>query len=95
VNATVLAAFPAVLDPDPAGFAPPADYSPCDELSVYVTWELVADRPLFDILGDPFVLERADEYISVLDHLARDPAIREALARQGRPGPSHRYSLAA
>jgi len=83
VNATVvIAAFPAVLD-----------LEPLDELSAYVALELGSGRALFDVLGDDFVLDRVDEYVSVLDHLAHDPAVRAALAGAGWGG--HVYPLAA
>jgi hypothetical protein len=82
MDATAVSAFPAVLDVEPF-----------DELSAYVARELGAGRKLFDVLGDPFVLERADEYLSVLDHLARDPLVRAALA--GDPCGGHVYALPA
>jgi len=82
VNATAVFAFPAVLE-----------LEPLDDLSAYVTSELSAGRRLFDVLGDPFVLDRVDEYVSVLDHLARDPAVRAALA--GATWGGHVYPLAA
>jgi hypothetical protein len=58
-----------------------------------VAWELRDGRKLFDVLGDPFVLDRVDEYVSVLDHLARDPAVRAALA--GARWDGHVYPLPA
>jgi hypothetical protein len=92
VNATVIAAFPAVLDPDTSDLGPPVVAGPCDDVSAYVAYELSGGRSLFDVLGDPFVLERVDEYVSLLDHLARDPAVRGALASRSA---SHTYALYA
>jgi hypothetical protein len=69
------------------------DAAVTDDLTAYVALELRAGRRLFDVLADAYVLERADEYVSVLDHLGRDPAIRSALAGAARA--SHIYRLSA
>jgi hypothetical protein len=93
VNATVIAAFPPVLDSHPADFAPAVDPCPTDEVSGYVARQLLGGRRPFDVLADPFVLERADDYVSVIDHLAHDPAFRLALA--AGEGAGHGHALAA
>ena len=75
------------LDP----FVPEGEF---DELTAYVSGAVAGGRKLFDVLVDEYVLERVNEYVSVLDHLARQPAVREAVALCG-VDPVHRYSLAA
>jgi hypothetical protein len=92
VNAAILDACPAILDEEPARAARPRD-----ELRAYVAAELANARRLFDVLGDAFVLDRVDDYPSVLDHLARDPTIRGLLAGDSRPAAAgaHAFPLAA
>jgi hypothetical protein len=92
MNATVLDACPAILDEEPV-----RPGRPRDELRAYVAAELAEARLLFDVLADPFVLDRVDDYPSVLDHLARDPTIRGMLEASQRPGGGgrHAYRLAA
>jgi hypothetical protein len=92
MNAAILDACPAILDEEPA-----RTVRPRDELRAYVAAELANARRLFDILGDAFVLDRVDEYLSVLDHLARDPTIRGLLAADSPPEAvgAHAYRLAA
>jgi hypothetical protein len=80
------------LDPEEVGSPPPS--GGFDELTAYVSGAVAGGRKLFDVLADEYVLERVDEYVSVLDHLARQPAVREAVALCGVDA-VHRYSLAA
>jgi hypothetical protein len=85
--------LPVFYEQDPEELSPPpaGDF---DELTAYVSSAVIEGRGLFDVLADQFVLERVDEYVSVLDHLARQPAVREAVALCGRDA-AHRYPLAA
>ncbi len=96
MHATTTTPFlPAAYEPDLPELAPPTAPDVFDELTGYVAGEVAGGRAVFDVLGDPFVLERADEYVSVLDHLARQPAVRAALAVRRRGEPTHAYTLAA
>ena len=86
--------LPAIYEPDPEEVGPPPRSGDFDELTAYVSSAVVGGRGLFDVLADQFVLERVDEYVSVLDHLARQPAVRQAVALCERDA-AHRYPLAA
>jgi hypothetical protein len=74
--------LPVVYEPPRADFGPPLLPDRSDELTAYVVGAVGEGRPLFDVLADAFVLDRVDEYVSVLDHLAYEPAVRAALADQ-------------
>jgi hypothetical protein len=74
----------AVYEVDPAEFGPPPTALEPDEVGDYVANGLAEGRRLFDVLADSFVMERVDEYVSLLDHVAREPAVRAALDG-GRP----------
>lgn len=50
------------------------------ELAHYVAVELLTGRQLFDVLGDDAIVGVLDETPSPLEHLARDPFVRGALA---------------
>jgi hypothetical protein len=50
------------------------------ELSTYVVVELLTGRRFFDVLTDEYVIERLEYHPSPLEHLARDPFVRGALA---------------
>ena len=86
--------LPVFYEQYPDELSPPPPAGDFDELTAYVSSAVVGVRGLFDVLADQFVLERVDEYVSVLDHLARQPAVREAVALGGRDA-AHRYPLAA
>ena len=93
--ATAIAALPVIHDPEPVELSAPLITRRSDELTTYVACAVGEGRTLFDVLGDRFVLDEMDEYVSVLDHLAREPAVREALARQQRGEPPAVHPLAA
>ena len=92
---SAVAVLPAVYESEPADFAPPLLPDRFDELTAYVASSVATGRRLFDVLADPFVADRADEYLSLLDHLAGQPAIRAALARTPRTEPAAAGALAA
>jgi hypothetical protein len=92
---TAIAVLPVIYEPEPAELGPPLLPDCSDELTGYVADAMGEGRRLFDVLTDPFVLERVDEYVSVLDHLAREPAVRATLMRQQRGEPTVAKTLAA
>jgi hypothetical protein len=74
--------------PDPAELGAPVHLGPSPRtgaagpVGVYVGAMLREGRALFDILGDRFVQERVDEEPWMLDRLAIDPLVLEALVVQ-------------
>jgi hypothetical protein len=82
--------FPALaLDPeqcadhgDPPRLGPPLRAGASGRLGIYVAAMLREGRDLFDILGDRFIQERADDEPDLLGALATDPLVHEALQVQ-------------
>lgn len=66
--------------PAPAITAGPQPTDPYEDLTAYVTVELLTGRQLFDVLGDDVIEGVLEETPSPLEHLARDPFVRGALA---------------
>ena len=69
---------------DPVRLAPPHSERPT-EMTAYVAGHLLDGRPLFDILGDPWVAGRTDDQLTMIGELARDGLVCAVLARQA-PG---------
>ena len=65
---------------------PEPDGRAVNDVAVYVATHLLDGRALFDVLGDAFVADRADEHPCLLDELARDPIVRGVLTRPREGG---------
>ena len=66
--------------PAPATTSAGPHTDPYEDLTMYVTVELLTGRHLFDVLGDDVIEGVLEETPSPLEHLARDPFVRGALA---------------
>jgi hypothetical protein len=94
VYASAMTVLRVVYEPGPIDLGPPLLPGRSDELTAYVASAVAEGRKLFDVLADSFVLDRVDQYVSVIDHLAREPEVRSAIAGQGQADWATAYALA-
>jgi hypothetical protein len=58
------------------------------EVGGYVASRVAVGRPIFDVLGDPFVQDRCDSEPNLLGRLARDTEVLSALGATLRSRPT-------